>query len=84
MTTTNTGGSAFPHAIAVGDRIKVDGGMTLRDYFAAKAMAACITALGNGSGLPLAIDDELLSERAYEIADAMLKAPPRSRRLNHP
>ncbi len=43
------------------------GGMTLRDYFAAKAMQACIA-----KGAPLIFID--IAYKAYEMADAMLKA----------
>jgi hypothetical protein len=46
-------------------------GMTLRDYFAAKAMQGLIT------GTSMWRDDEDdsgIAESAYEIADAMLKA----------
>lgn len=42
-------------------------GMTLRDYFAAKAMQAMETRNASGTDYSRAI-------RAYEIADAMLKA----------
>ena len=49
-------------------------GMTLRDYFAAKAMHQLL----NGAVLPVGFDasEELamLAARAYETADAMLKA----------
>lgn len=71
-----TGGPAFPTQNWESDgngniaHYQVDG-MTLRDYFAAKAMQALITANGpapNG-GWPT------YTERtAYTIADAMLKA----------
>ena len=44
-------------------------GMTLRDYFAAKAMAALVVVYTDDK----AIVDEY-SQRAYAIADAMLKA----------
>jgi hypothetical protein len=44
-------------------------GMSLRDYFAAKAMNALIVGSDSGWG----IDRDGVSERAYEIADAMLK-----------
>jgi hypothetical protein len=44
-------------------------GMTLRDYFAAKAMNALIVVYADDK----AIVDEY-SQRAYAIADAMLKA----------
>jgi len=42
-------------------------GMTLRDYFAAKAMQACIE-----KGAPLVFNN--IANKAYEMADAMLKA----------
>ena len=62
---------AFPESIADGPF----GGMTLRDYFAAKAMQAIITLTTNlsqsyfsgDSGNTIALD-------AYIMADAMLKA----------
>ena len=44
-------------------------GMTLRDYFAAKAMAALVVVYTDDK----AIVDEY-SQRAYAIADAMMKA----------
>ena len=43
--------------------------MTLRDYFAAKAMQAMITVT-----IRTDVKKELLSDAAYEIADAMLEA----------
>jgi hypothetical protein len=46
-------------------------GMTLRDYFAAKAMQGIIAAWSHG--VPPAKD---VSEAAYEYADAMLKTRP--------
>jgi hypothetical protein len=64
---------AFPTpAISVNDEARVtsiggEGGMTLRDYFAAKAMQACIT-----KGAPLVFDD--IANKAYAMADVMLKA----------
>jgi hypothetical protein len=53
-------------------------GMTLRDYFAAKAMQAFISAYPcqaidrEDGGIPT--DVESISGDAYEMADAMLKA----------
>ena len=44
-------------------------GMTLRDYFAAKAMAALVVVYKDDK----TIVDEY-SQRAYAIADAMMKA----------
>ena len=58
----DTGGPAFPHS-----RLGSDAdGMTLRDYFAAKAMQALITRIS--------MSGEDQARKAYEIADAMLKA----------
>ena len=48
-------------------------GMTLRDYFAAKAMQGFIEGIDNTGGV-VAIRDDCVAERAYEVADAMLKA----------
>lgn len=50
-------------------------GMTLRDYFAAKAMAALISTAGGPcivGGLSGAEDET--AKGAYKIADAMMKA----------
>lgn len=60
--------SAFPHPLA-NERHP---GMTLRDYFAAKAMQADITS-DNWNGLEDS-DPELIAAMAYEMADAMLRA----------
>jgi hypothetical protein len=59
MSNTNTGGPAFPYGTAYA-------GMTLRDYFAAKAMEAF---LHDGSS---EVDE--VAEAAYIVANAMLKA----------
>lgn len=64
MNHDTTGGPAFPAGLAIGDRAKLEGGMTLRDYFAGQALIAC----RNHS------NEDWLAERAYKIADAMLKA----------
>jgi len=44
-------------------------GMTLRDYFAAKAMQSLITVYNDDKNI---VDE--YAQRSYEIADAMLKA----------
>lgn len=62
--TTNTGGPAFPVRTAMFDCTQP--GMTLRDYFAAKAMQALLTRRPLSGG-------EVAGD-AYVIADAMLKA----------
>ena len=45
-------------------------GMTLRDYFAAKAMQGMFASQGN----MLVVTKEYLAETSYEYADAMMKA----------
>jgi hypothetical protein len=56
-----TGGPAFPHGMAFQ-------GMTLRDYFAAKAMQ------GLGSQLSIySVTVDEVAELSYRQADAMLK-----------
>lgn len=65
----NTGGPAFPAMHF--DLAENEHGMTLRDYFAARAMDALITATINAD------TDWLFSnvaETAYNMADAMLEA----------
>ena len=57
-----TGGPAFPQKT---DLTLGYSGMTLRDYFAAKAMQALIDNDGLFSEIPT---------QAYDLADAMLKA----------
>ena len=70
----NTGGPAFPHEYKYGDGTaqRCDG-MTLRDYFAAKAMQALIA---SPRGTPDGRDatDHYYAKCAYIMADAMLKA----------
>ena len=70
--TTNNGGPAFPASYYTddGEWAKRDG-MTLRDYFAAKAMQAYFTEPNVGFGSDVI---EAGSRAAYRIADAMLKA----------
>ena len=82
---TNTGGPAFPVSKRKAENYMdeggygrsrtvtvTEGGMTLRDYFAAKAMQAMITksngqdSTGGAAGVPR------IAKLAYEYADAML------------
>ena len=83
MSTKDTGGPAFPVADpfvahqpdTVYEAIRLAEGMTLRDYFAAKAMAALISTSGGPcivGGLSGAEPET--AKAAYNIADAMLKA----------
>jgi hypothetical protein len=78
MSTQDNGGSAFPQdewSCDASDYL-IAGGMTLRDYFAAKAMQGILSdaevtrvmASGERSST------EELCSAAYSFADAMLKA----------
>ena len=60
MSYEKTGGPAFPVKMGC-----FEDGMTLRDYFAAKAMLGFIT---------VEVQQERIAKWAYEIADAMLEA----------
>jgi len=65
--TKDTGGQAFPLLFT---HATTKEGMTLRDYFAAKALQGMF-ASGN---LPKSVTDEELAAVAYQTADALLKA----------
>jgi hypothetical protein len=75
MNNTNTGGPAFPTTVRdhydpeTGGQWSeyVDPGMSLRDYFAAKAMQGYCTD-------PVMTSAESVATLAYQIADAMLRA----------
>jgi len=90
MSNTNTGGPAFPQntqIVAPAGQVLHQGfmrGMTLRDYFAAKAMAAIIQSgkWGPETADALHYEDNqeyvdsqaaCLAMGAYQMADAMLK-----------
>jgi len=64
---SNTGGPAFPNAsIKTKEGVDVwgEGGMTLRDYFAAKAMQELVGVLAPSD----------CARKAYQYANEMLKA----------
>jgi len=65
MSTLNDGGPAFPSTI-IDDSLHV-GGMSLRDYFAAKAIQGMMANNWNTN-----YDD--WAKHAYRLADAMIKA----------
>lgn len=66
MNDTNTGGPAFPGFDYIDQHGKKNPeGMTLRDYFAAKAMQALNYKYSN---------EDDVARHAYILADAMLKA----------
>jgi hypothetical protein len=68
MSNTNTGGPAFPHET----NSMTHSGMTLRDYFAAKAMQGL---MGRVWGeLPPEELFKTWATSAYAVADAMMKA----------
>ena len=89
MTEKNDGGPAFPQAhgtrkqyqptgIITGEiLIQGNPGMSLRDYFAAKAMQGLISAC-NSEGIWTGCGDKKMNDNmaiiAYMVADAMLKA----------
>jgi hypothetical protein len=76
-TNTNTGGPAFPVAdpFAVkcpstdSEALRLQQGMTLRDYFAAKALQGLVVTEASRSLKP-----DAWAQEAYMVADAMLKA----------
>jgi hypothetical protein len=76
----DTGGAAFPREDYQSDYAPGQRGMTLRDYFAAKAMAALITGMASNEGFRQHVmsgyADLLLTEAvadlAYKHADAMV------------
>ncbi len=73
---TNTGGPAFPLMFT---HATTQYGMTLRDYFAAKAMEAWIQAttkpyMHDGRHQVEMLDVDRVAEYAYKQSNAMLKA----------
>ena len=69
MSTTNSGGPAFPLQ-SIGPEFSPGyAGMTLRDYFAAKAMQAAIARDAHGNR-----NMGQHADFAYVMAEAMLKA----------
>jgi hypothetical protein len=74
MSNTNTGGPAFPqHGFdTIAERFTSQGGMTLRDYFAAKAMQAIIASEQPGDEEFATFD--MYASDAYKYADAMIQA----------
>jgi hypothetical protein len=67
-----TGGPAFPATNHYGHKLE---GMTLRDYFAAKAMQGLISCPEwlDGAGEEVDVPN-CMASAAYAMADAMLKA----------
>ena len=68
----NDGGPAFPCDESHGDNYE---GMTLRDYFAAKAMQAIVSKSPlRVAGLGINKEMEMTARGSYAVADAMLAA----------
>jgi hypothetical protein len=88
MSTKDDGGPAFPYGVQYEIRDyygnsqvqnEVEGGMTLRDYFAAKALVGLIAEPVEGvqEAVAYELSDstcEVFAQAAYKFADAMLKA----------
>jgi len=80
MTDKTSGGPAFPVHPEMAERLGCenslsDVGMSLRDYFAAKAMPSVITDwLNTGDIAQDAEIAEVIARDCYIVADAMLKA----------
>lgn len=80
----NTGGNAFPSKVTIhdgqfdpfsgktaqGNQEYIQMGMTMRDYFAAKALQGLLTT----PDPDMQIDEDMYACDAYTIADAMLRA----------
>lgn len=75
MSEIKTGGPAFPteNARQTGNTTWHYEGMTLRDYFAVQAVSQIIATCANDTTHGMSKAD-YFAGRAYEIADAMLKA----------
>ena len=83
MSAIDNGGPAFPSGLETGHMAPLHNGMTLRDYFAAKAMAGLLSAPDVGvrykdsEGTPEWIEQQVARDVAgvaYLYADAMLAA----------
>lgn len=81
MSGAKNGGPAFPVTdlvafapLTIDEERRAATGMSLRDYFAAKAMQTIFCPGGPLNEWPKWAETQNLAGRAYEIADAMLKA----------
>jgi hypothetical protein len=66
---TNTNPPAFPFVAEDDTGMMINMGITMRDYFAAKAMQGIVTR-GVIDSAPI----ETYADNAYKMADAMMKA----------
>ena len=78
MSTKDTGGQAFPcyerGGAGAGPLELTDTGMTLRDYFAAKALPAIMAPHPATGAYPQVDEFHSCASVAYQMADAMLEA----------
>ncbi|SHL41181.1 hypothetical protein SAMN05216428_102319 [Nitrosospira sp. Nsp11] len=78
MSIENNGGAAFPGMEEVGNSgdytTAYNPGMTLRDYFAAKAMQTLLAASFGDRSITFADKLEAVAVDAYRQADALLEA----------
>ena len=82
MSAHDQGGSAFPEVTTTYTRdgaaevqyVHSEGGMTMRDYFAAKAMQSALSVVLTRSTREAKQDAPELAKFSYVVADAMLKA----------
>lgn len=72
MIDTNTGGPAFPVVTTHESYVSAEG-MTLRDYFAAKALQGFMVGLKPAQDIGPEMQDRI-ALGMYSMADAMLKA----------
>lgn len=79
------GGPAFPSEAVIstafgelnsakGTRFTIEGGMSLRDYFAGQALAGVVGLCVNDARLVNEKVEEMLARKAFLMADAMLEA----------
>ena len=69
MSDKDTGGPAFPY-----EYFEETSGMTLRDYFAAKAMVGVIDFGKTLEGFHENKAPDLIAKLSYQLADAMIQA----------
>ncbi len=79
MSAINDGGPAFPCPVEFDPNGQLVShgsfGMTLRDWFAGKALAGWLASYDSGFAHPVSTETEkLVAEQSYKMADAMLKA----------
>ena len=73
MSQKNNGGPAFPGPDQAEQRVNIHEGMTLRDYFAVKALQSLITGR-NWEGVNGEQLIDVWANGAYSCADAMIRA----------